>query len=293
MFLVPSPLQKIETSWSRESQINLYVKREDLIHPLLSGNKYRKLKYNLEEAKKQGKKTIVTFGGAFSNHIHALAATCHFYGFDSIGIIRGEESSISNPTLTDAKNWGMQLKFIDRSSYRNKNNEEFISILRKEFGDFYLIPEGGTNQLAIKGSKEILAEVAIPFSYVCVAVGTGGTIAGLIQSCPKESKVLGFSALKGDFIHSEVENLLETKYENWFINTSFHFGGYAKTKPTLWDFIHEFKEETGIQLDAIYTGKMMFGIRELVQNNFFPIGENVVVIHTGGLQGLRGFTNEK
>jgi 1-aminocyclopropane-1-carboxylate deaminase len=289
---LPSPIQKIETSWSKKAEINLWIKRDDLIHPQISGNKFRKLKYNILQAQQEGKDTILSFGGAFSNHIHALAAYCNIHQLKSIGIIRGEENSITNPTLGDAVNWGMKLKFVDRSTYRNKTDESYLNQLKEEFGDIYIVPEGGTNQYAIQGTSEIIEEIEFDFDYICTAVGTGGTIAGLIKSCPANSKVLGFSALKGNFLQNEIEDLLVSKYPIWNINTDFHCGGYAKTPPYLWDFIDEFRNETQLQLDPIYTSKMLLGIKNLAEQSFFKKQSTIVALHTGGLQGIRGF-NQK
>ena len=304
---IPSPLQEVVTSWSTKAEVKLFVKRDDLIHPLVSGNKFRKLKYNLLETKEQGIDTILSFGGAYSNHIHALAAACSNENLKSIGIIRGDEIRPLNPTLQFAEDNGMQLYWITRAEYRHKTSVEFIEQLKERFGQFYLVPEGGTNELAIRGTSEIIPEIETPFDYVCTGVGTGGTIAGLIKSCPVGSKVLGFSALKGDFLIDEVKNLLdddckenqgsllsgslekEKQVRLWDINCDYHFGGYAKVKPELWDFISEFKSETEIQLEPIYNGKMMYGIKDLCQKGFFKAGETIIALHTGGLQGLSGF----
>jgi len=287
---IPSPIEEIVTDWSAKAEIQLFIKRDDLIHPLISGNKFRKLKYNLIEAKEKGHKTILSFGGAYSNHIHALAAACKHDGFKSAGIIRGDEIRPLNKTLQFAEDAGMELFWISREEYRNKSHLGFVERLRNRFGDFYLIPEGGTNQLAIKGTSEIIPEINFSFDYICTAVGTGGTVAGLISSAPFESKVLGFSALKGDFIKGDVARLLPQgnvcKYE---INTNFHFGGYAKVKSELWNFLDEFKKQTEIQLEPVYNGKMMFGIQTLCNNGYFRKGQKVVALHTGGLQGLAGF----
>ncbi len=286
---IPSPIEKIETHWSESASIDLWIKREDLIHPLLSGNKYRKLKYNLARAKLEGKDTILSFGGAYSNHIHALAFACKEHKYKSIGIIRGEQENSNNPTLSDAKQFGMHLHFVNRTEYKNKNTLKYIESLKEIFGDFYLIPEGGTNEYALLGTSEVISEIAFRFDYLCCSVGTGGTIAGLIKSCPNESKILGFSALKGDFIVKEVHDLLCDKYSNWEINTQNHCGGYAKTNNELWDFINEFKEETNIQLDPIYTGKMLLGLKKMSLEGLFPKNSKIIALHTGGLQGLRGF----
>ena len=269
--------------------IPLTVKREDQLHPEISGNKYRKLKYNILEAQKQQKKTLLTFGGAYSNHIAATAAAGKEYGFNTIGIIRGDElkDKVSeNPTLTYAQSCGMKFKFISRSDYRKKEEISFIEALEKEFGDFYMIPEGGTNDLAVKGCEEILTKDDVDFDYICTCVGTGGTIAGIINSAKARQKVLGFSALKGDFLEEEIRKY--TALNGWQLITDYHFGGYGKIKPELITFMNEFKEKTGISLDPIYTGKMLFGIIDMIKKNNIDKNSKILVIHTGGLQGIKG-----
>lgn len=273
--------------------ISLTVKREDQLHPEISGNKYRKLKYNILEAQKQQKKTLLTFGGAYSNHIAATAAAGKEYGFKTIGIIRGDELTnkiTENPTLTYAQSCGMIFKFISRSDYRKKEELTFIEALDKEYGDFYLIPEGGTNKLAVKGCEEILTKDDVDFDYICTCVGTGGTIAGIINSAKTRQKVLGFSALKGDFLEEEIRKY--TTLNGWQLITDYHFGGYGKIKPELITFMNEFKEKTGISLDPIYTGKMVFGIIDMIKKNLIDKNSKILVIHTGGLQGIKG-VNEK
>ena len=270
----------------------LFVKREDLLHPFISGNKYRKLKYNLIEAKKQNKNTLLTFGGAYSNHITAVAAAGNEFNFKTIGVIRGEElarSKFLNPTLQFAKQQGMDLHFITRREYKNKTTSTFINDLKKKIGDFYLIPEGGTNALAIKGCEEILSQTDKKFDYVCTAVGTGGTIAGLVKSSNKNQTIIGFSALKGIFQTSEIAK--HTAKKNYFITDKYCLGGYAKINEELINFINEFKQKTGIPLDPVYTGKMMFGIFDMLKNNYFPENSRILAIHTGGLQGRQGMND--
>ncbi|MBT8310184.1 MAG: pyridoxal-phosphate dependent enzyme, partial [Flavobacteriaceae bacterium] len=207
-------------------------------------------------------------------------------------VIRGEELEDqidANPTLRFASSCDMRFKFISREAYRNKNNEEFIEELKNEFGSFYLIPEGGTNELAIKGCEEILTEHDKTFDFVCCSVGTGGTISGIIDSSHNAQEILGFPALKGDFLVKEISKF--TKKENWQLINDYHFGGYAKINEELIAFINEFKSEHGIALDPVYTGKMMFGIMDLLKKGFFPKGSRVLAIHTGGLQGIAGMNN--
>jgi len=278
--------------------IELYLKREDLIHPLVSGNKFRKLKYNLQQAKEQNKKTILTFGGAFSNHILATSAAAKLNDLNSIGIIRGEElggeniekTLSQNETLRNAKAMGMQLHFIDRESYRDKENTLFIERLKSKFGDFYLVPEGGTNNFAIKGCEEILTKEDESFDVICCPVGTGGTLAGIINSSSDHQKILGFSALKGDFLKEAVAN--HVKKNNWEIIIDYHFSGYAKVDRGLIDFINNFKSEYNVLLDPIYTGKMMYGILDMIEKGEFSKNTRILAVHTGGLQGISGINKK-
>ena len=316
----PSPLQVIEDERLRKANVHLFLKRDDLLHnvdkeilfgeneilKLISGNKFRKLKYNLLFMKQEGFKRLLTFGGAFSNHIHAVAAAGQFYGIETIGVIRGEKTAALNPTLRFAERCGMVLHFINRSDYRDKNL--IINALKNKFGDFYYLPEGGTNALAMRGTAEIVGEIkqqmnGILPNFIGVACGTGGTVTGIISATETPTQVFGFSALKGDFLQKDVVNLLETlknapntegsyfleNTPNWSINTDFHFGGYARWTLELIDFINDFKQKHGVQLDPIYTGKMLFGVFKLVEMGFFPPNSSIVAIHTGGLQGIEGF----
>ncbi|WP_293894559.1 1-aminocyclopropane-1-carboxylate deaminase/D-cysteine desulfhydrase [Flavobacterium sp.] len=274
------------------TNISLYIKREDLLHPLISGNKIRKLKYNLQQAKNENKETLLTFGGAFSNHILAVAAAGKEQGFKTIGIIRGEELKdkvLENPTLKKASDLGMVFEFVRREIYKEKSSPEFTRLLTEKFGDFYLIPEGGTNDLAVKGCEEILTETEDKFDYICCAVGTGGTVSGLINCSKDSQQVLGFPVLKGDFLREDICKFVSgTK---WDLITAYHFEGYAKVSEELILFINEFYKKYKIPLDPIYTGKMMFGVMDLIDKNYFPENSKVLVIHTGGLQGIAGMNN--
>ena len=286
--------QKVVLPELEKLGVTFYIKREDKIHPFISGNKYRKLKYNILEAIKQKQHTILTFGGAFSNHISAVAFTGNKYGFKTIGIIRGEELANNldevlkqNETLRLASENGMQFKFVSRADYRLKTSKIFIKKLKEEFGNFYLVPEGGTNDLAIKGCEEIVQPEDKKFDIICCAIGTGGTMSGLINSAKAKQKIIGFPALKGDFLQEEIEKYT-IQNNNWSLITEYHFGGFAKVDETLINFINYFKQETGIPLDPIYTGKMVFGIVALIKSGFFKKGTKILAIHTGGLQGIQG-----
>lgn len=289
-----SILQKVNFSGITQKDISLFIKREDLIHSEISGNKYRKLKYNIEQAKIDEKKALLTFGGAYSNHITAVSAVGKQYNLKTIGVIRGDELGVelektlsNNTTLKYAHDCGMQFKFVSRTVYREKTTEDFIEKLKSEFGDFYLIPEGGTNELAVKGCEEILNSETDKFDYICVAVGTGGTISGLINSAKEHQQVIGFPSLKGDFLTSEIKKHTN-KVDNWSLNTNYHFGGYAKTSDELIAFINKFKNENNIPLDPIYTGKMMFGIIDEINKGKFEKNTKILAIHTGGIQGIEG-----
>ena len=281
--------QKIELPLLDKKKITLYVKREDDLHPYISGNKYRKLKYNIVDAKTKEFKKILTYGGAFSNHIAATSFAGNENNLETIGIIRGDELRDKwheNPTLRFAHANGMRFKFVTRDWYRNKETPEAISELKKEFGDFYRVPEGGTNELAVKGCEEILSIDDKEFTVICSCVGTGGTIAGIINSTNTDQNVLGFPALKGDFLKKDICNFVAKM--NWDLETNYSFGGYGKVTNELIRFINDFKLKTTIPLDPIYTGKMMFGIIDLISKDYFKPGTKILAIHTGGLQGIAG-----
>ncbi len=284
----PTPTVEITDPIVEKAGVRLLIKREDLNHPLISGNKWWKLKYNLAEAQTQNKKTLLTFGGAYSNHIYATAAAAAELGFKSIGIIRGEETLPLNSTLSFAKQRGMSLHYVSRGLYRTKTSSQFMDALEQQFGGFYLIPEGGTNALAVKGATEFAQTLNMDFDYVCCPVGTGGTLAGLIEGLP-EKKVIGFSVLKGGEFLTEDILALTSVNGNWNVMTDYHFGGYAKTNSALEQFIRTFEAKHAILLDQVYTGKMMAGIYDLIQKGHFVKGNTILAIHTGGLQGKSVF----
>jgi len=289
--------QQIVLKELEEFDISLFIKREDQIHPYISGNKYRKLKYNILQADKENKSTLLTFGGAYSNHICAVAFAGKEYGFKTIGIIRGDELQNNfdeviqkNSTLKFAHENGMRFEFISRNEYKKKTTKEFIDRLIKSYSDFYLIPEGGTNSFAVKGCEEILKEDDRNYDIVCCAVGTGGTISGLINSATENQRILGFPALKGDFLTKEI-NKYAIRKDNWSLITDYNFGGFGKINLDLVNFINQFFLETNISLDHIYTGKMMCGITDLIKKDFFEKGSKILAIHTGGLQGIEGMNS--
>ncbi len=311
-------IQSIEDELFIQNNISVDVLRLDLAHPLLQGNKYYKLKYNLQEAKNQQKTTLLTFGGAFSNHILATSFAGKMYDFKTIGIIRGEETPPLNSTLKLAKENGMMLFYVDRSTYQQKNTPDFIAILKNilqekskenldlinlDFDNLYIIPEGGSNDLAIKGTMEILEnEVFNNYSHVCVCAGTGGTLAGLVAGKYlyqlENQQIIGISVLKnGGFLKDEVNNFLENCIKAPFgglgatfgglgatLELDYHFGGYAKSKPELISFIEHFMQKHQIPLEFVYTGKLFYAVFDLVKKQYFPKNARLLIIHTGGLR---------
>jgi 1-aminocyclopropane-1-carboxylate deaminase len=267
--------------------IDLYVKREELIHRDISGNKWRKLKYNLEQVSSDNKKGIITFGGAFSNHIHATAAAGYYYGISTVGIIRGEADP-SNPTLRQAQAWGMRLHYVSRSAYRNKEDAEDVQAILAKYPGYLLLPEGGSNQTATQGTREIVTELNTQkdITHMVVSAGTGATAAGMITALLPHQHLWVVSALKGDFLKREINQYLSTPSKQWTLLTDYHRGGYARVDNALIDYIHTYHQETGIALDPIYNAKSMMALDDLVAKGQIPTGSTVAYIHTGGLQGI-------
>jgi 1-aminocyclopropane-1-carboxylate deaminase len=280
--------------------VRLLLWRDDLVNPDLPGNKARKLKYNLRQAWAEGHTRLLTFGGAYSNHLAAVAAAGRLYGFETIGLVRGEEHLPLNPTLARCVADGMTLHYLDRATYRRRAEPEMLAALHQHYGPAYLLPEGGTNALALPGVAELIGELRrhTEFDAVAVAAGTGGTLAGLTLGLAEigyPARAVGVAALKGaDFLRVEVDSLLANaastggQYE---LHTAYHFGGYAKLPAVLRAFIQEFEAEYGVLLDPIYTGKLLFGLLDLIEKGHFAPGSTVVAVHTGGQQAWAGFTN--
>jgi len=293
---LPSPVTQIKTPLLVEKKIKLFIKRDELIHPVIQGNKWRKLKYNLIEAQKTNCRTLLSFGGAYSNHLHALAYAGKQLGIKTIGIIRGEAPQPLNPCLQDMQNWGMQLKFIKRIDYKQKNNPDFLKYLKQQLGDFYLIPEGANNAQGIKGCAEILKELQEPYDVICCEVGSGTMLSSLIQNdINPHTQYLGFAVMKNAQLDDDICNSLKmieksaTQLPAWKINHAYHFGGFAKTTEELNHFIKAFKQQHNIQLEPVYSGKMLWGIFDLISKDHFKPDATILAIHGGGLQGLRGY----
>jgi 1-aminocyclopropane-1-carboxylate deaminase len=292
-------LQPIPYPPAAEQGIRLLLWRDDLLNPDLPGNKARKLKYNLQQARAEGHTRLLTLGGAYSNHLAAVAAAGRLHGFETIGLVRGEEHTPLNPTLARCTTDGMHLHYLDRSTYRCRAEPAFLAELQQVYGPAYPLPEGGTNVLALRGVAELIGEVRqhTEFDYIAVAAGTGGTLAGLalgLAEANYPARVLGVAALKGaDFLRADVDALTLAAtgriVNNYELHTDYHFGGYAKLPPALRVFIQDFETRYGVLLDPIYTSKLLAGVFDLIDKGHFPAGSTVVAVHTGGLQAWAGF----
>ncbi len=291
-------LQELDEPVAAAQGVRLLLWRDDLANPDLPGNKARKLKYNLAAARQQGHHTLLTFGGAYSNHVAAVATAGRLFGFQTIGLIRGDApaGAAPNPTLTQAAADGMVLHYLDRAAYRHRAEPEFIAGQLARFGPAYVLPEGGTNALALPGCAELVADIQqhTKFDALAVAVGTGGTLAGLLTGLAGQHLAVGVAALKnGDFLRAEIDALTEPALgqlaHNYALHTEYHFGGYAKYSAGLLAFIQQFRARHGVLLDPIYTGKLLFGVLDLIGRGYFRRGSTVVAIHTGGLQAWAGW----
>ncbi len=283
-----SILTKVSDLCLDRRQVELWVKRDDLLHPILSGNKWRKLKYILNHALSLGATKVVSMGGAYSNHLHALAYVGQWLGLQTEAFVRGEPQS--NPTLNDMEQWGMRLQFVSREDYRNLRQHKHWKSLPGIDTNAYWLPEGGSVELALQGVAELISEIDLQYDVICCPCGTGTTLAGIIEAVRSDVRVIGFSALKGgEFLKLDVEALLTRSRDNWDIITGYHFGGFARTSTELFEFMECFSSQSSIQLEPVYTGKMLYGIYDLLEKGFFKPGQRIIVLHSGGLQGNRGF----
>jgi len=285
-----STLSRIVDSATRAHNVELWLKRDDLLHPVISGNKWRKLKYPLNDALYAGAHTVVSMGGAYSNHLHALAFAARELGLHSAAYIRGERSQALNPTLTDLQRWGMQLHFVSRSAYRDLRYSEMAAGALNLQAGSYWIPEGGASRQALTGVAEIVSELDCAYDVLVCACGTGTTLAGLIGAARAETKILGVAALKGgEFLHRDIPALLGRLQPvcDWELLLNYHCGGFAKTRPELTDFISNFRLTHDVPLEPVYTGKALYAIYDLLNKDYFVAGQRIVALHTGGLQGAR------
>ena len=285
----PARRQVLHDPVLEKAGVELRVQREDELHPAVSGNKIRKLKYHVQQAQFEGKRTLLTFGGAFSNHIAATAAAGKLLGFGTIGIIRGEAHEPLNPTLAQAVANGMVLHYLDRTAYRSKEDEEFLQQLSVEHGHPYIIPEGGSGPLGVKGCSEMLEGADTDFDVVCCACGTGATMAGLMQAIHPTQRVLGFPVIKGGAsLYKDITAMAQVDPSLGTLAVDYHFGGYAKVKSELVAFMEQMMKQHQLPLDPVYTGKLFYGIFDQVRKGFFSGGTRLLAIHTGGLQGVEG-----
>ncbi len=282
---VPSPLLS-----DKIDGISIHIKRDDLIHPIISGNKWRKLKYNLSEFEGKG---IISFGGSFSNHLHALAYCCFCLDIPLICFVRGEASNADNPTLVDIAKWNAEIRYCDAPTYRKRYDPNFLFELEKEFPGFQIIPEGGSNELAQKGVAELAEEIIQQFpsiKYLILPVASGGTIAGLINALPEEIQILGVSIQKEKYMEDMIEKLLLRNKSNWTIIRDYHFGGIGRCPQNVREFIRKISEENNILLDPMYNGKALLGALEMVKRQtIISNPQETLYIHTGGTQGLKGY----
>jgi 1-aminocyclopropane-1-carboxylate deaminase len=283
---LPSPVEELHDNRLAGRSVRLFLKRDDLIHPEIPGNKWRKLKYNLLAAAEQGHDTLLTFGGPYSNHIRATAAAGYYFGLSTIGVIRGEEHVPLNWSLSYATSRGMRLTYMDRTTYSAKTSPDIIEALHNQFGNFYLLPEGGSNELAVRGCAELPNEIDFDFDVICCACGTGGTLAGIAAGLRPNQRAVGFSVLKGgQFLAAEVDGLQRRTFgsssDNWTIQYDFHFGGFAKRNSELDKFIARFKEQHGLTLEWVYVAKMLYGLFMLIEHGDFEHDRTIIAVITG------------
>ncbi|WP_206485154.1 pyridoxal-phosphate dependent enzyme [Thalassotalea sp. G2M2-11] len=293
-----SDLQSLSHPLFDQYQIQVQIKRDDLIHPIISGNKWRKLKYNIEHIKQQHHQGIVSFGGSYSNHIHALAYAGHYKQFNTIGIIRGEPHYANNYTLQCAQKWGMKLIFVDRKTYRKRHETSYLAQLQQQFPNYFIVPEGGSNHLALPGVSEVCQELEAQteFDTLITPVGSAGTLSGLILGDQGKHQLLGVAVLKqAQYLVNEINQFIghHAQLTNWQLLTDYHGGGYGKFSSGDLSALKAFSEQTAIPFEPIYSGKMIVALLDLIKKNTFPAGHRIVLLHTGGLQGLHGLVEQQ
>ncbi|MFC4032502.1 1-aminocyclopropane-1-carboxylate deaminase/D-cysteine desulfhydrase [Streptomyces polygonati] len=284
---LPSPAVEVADERLARRGVRLALKRDDLIHPELTGNKYRKLRLNLVAAREGGHRALLTFGGAWSNHLRATAAAGRLFGFRTVGVVRGEELAGRplNASLARAAADGMRLDFVDRATYRRAAEPEVIAGLLARHGPAYVLPEGGSNTLAVHGCTDLGREIGDSADVVAVACGTGGTLAGLAAGLPGTAEAVGFAVLRGDFLTGEVRRLQQAAFGDtrgrWRVENRFHHGGYARTSPELAAFAADFAARHGLVPDRVYVAKMLHGVFTLAAEGAFPPGTRVTAVVTG------------
>lgn len=277
-------IQSLHSSWYQPYVAGIDILRLDVLHPVVSGNKWYKLKYNIESAQEAGKHTLLTFGGGYSNYLIAAATAAKIFGMKSIGIVRGHYPALT-PTLKACVDEGMQLVFVTQEEYNLKEDEDWLQKLSDTYGHPLIIPEGGANKEGRRGAEEIASFIPASYSHICLSAGTGTTLIGIRNALPDEQKVYGYVPMKnGSYIMDEILSYLHAGktvqlFDDW------HFGGFGKIKPELTEFMYDFYKINGIPLDRVYTAKMMYGIQAQLKQDVFPPEAKILCIHTGGLQG--------
>jgi 1-aminocyclopropane-1-carboxylate deaminase len=281
-------VQPLPPEWHSGRVNKIDILRLDLVHPLISGNKWYKLKYNLAYALQGGYSSVLTFGGAYSNHLHATAVAAKQAGLTAIGVVRGLHAADNlTPTLLACREYGMELRFVSREDYAMKESESWLQELARDFNEPFIIPEGGANVYGREGAGEIGKFIAPDYTHVCISVGTGTSFIGIRNSLPTTQTMLGFAPMKGgSYLKAYIANLLDkSQHNNWLLFDEWHYGGFGKWTEELVRFMNDFYSQNHVPLDVVYTAKMMSGVKDLIEQDFFPPSANILCIHTGGLQG--------
>ena len=285
---LPSPLQSFKPDWPGAQHVNLWIKRDDLIHPIISGNKWRKLSYLLAQHS-DTTRHIISFGGGYSNHLHALGWSCHELGIAFTPIIRGNYAANLTPMLRDLHTWGAQPRYVTKIEYRRRHDADYLAALQKQHPEALIIPEGGSQQLALWGVAKLLEECDLAFDSVITPVASGATLAGLVEAISPHQRVIGIAVLKGlGYLEDLVTQFLPAKPHNhWQILHQYHHGGYARNTPELVALCDTMNSEYGIAVEPVYSGKVFYAVKQLISESYFSPGENIIIVHTGGLQGAR------
>ncbi|MBC3765124.1 1-aminocyclopropane-1-carboxylate deaminase/D-cysteine desulfhydrase [Neptunicella marina] len=285
----PSPEHSFQPDWHNPADCRIWIKRDDLLHPVISGNKWRKLKFALNDIQRQNVDHIISFGGGYSNHLHALGYCCHQLNIKLTAIVRGHYPVLT-PMLRDLNNWGTQIEFVDKKNYQQRNDDEFLQSLNKRFPGAVIIPEGGSQHQALAGITECVNEFNRQYDYILLPVASGATMAGIINASPAgKSQVTGIAVLKGqDYLESLVNRFVDNnKQTNWQINHQYHFGGYSKSPAELQDFCQQITNKYNIPIEPVYSGKLFFALKSMLEQQSFGHKANILVLHTGGIQGSR------
>lgn len=285
---LPSPLEPFKPDWPGADRVNLWIKRDDLIHPVVSGNKWRKLS-ELLTRQADSCRHIVSFGGGFSNHLHALGWCCHQLGISMTAIIRGDYQANPTPLILDLMRWQADIQFVTKIEYQRRHDADYQALLARRFPDALIIPEGGSQAQALSGIKTMLAECQIPFDQIITPVASGATMAGMVAGINDKQRVLGIAVLKGvGYLENLVTQFLpEHANRHWQILHEFHHGGYARTSPELLALCKAMHQQFAVEVEPVYSGKVFFALKQLLNTSYFPAGQNIIIVHTGGLQGAR------